>query len=81
MHNFVDRTSLLELETTQLEAFLLETLDDVADQPPLHRIRLDHDEGTLTRCHGHSHAPLLLARSNTERRSPEQSEKGTFSER
>ncbi len=54
-------TGLNELEATELEALLLEALDDVADQPALHGVGLDHDEGALAGRHGHSHATLLLA--------------------
>lgn len=31
----------------QLEALLLEALDNLADQTALHAVRLDHDEGAL----------------------------------
>ena len=61
-------TGLLELKADQLEALLLEALDDVTDQAALHSVRLDHDESTLPSSHGDGHAALLLAWSRTERR-------------
>jgi hypothetical protein len=61
-------TGLLELKADQLEALLLEALDDVADQAALHSIGLDHDESTLPSCHGDGHAALLLAWRRAERR-------------
>ena len=38
---------LLELESDELEALLLETLDDLANQTTLDAIWLDHDVGAL----------------------------------
>ncbi len=61
-------TGLLELEAHQLEALLLEALDDVPDQAALHSVGLDHDESALPSGHGDGHAALLLALCSTERR-------------
>jgi hypothetical protein len=36
-----------ELHGDQLEALLLETLEDLADNPALDTVGLDHDEGPL----------------------------------
>ena len=38
---------LHELERDELEALLLEALDDLADEAALHAVGLDRDEGTL----------------------------------
>lgn len=38
---------LLQLECDQLEALLLEPLDDVTDEAPVDAVRFDHDEGPL----------------------------------
>ena len=45
---------LHELHGHQLEALLLEPLDDVADDAALHAVRLDHDEGPLVVGHNSS---------------------------
>ena len=48
-----------ELHGDQLEALLLESLDDLADESALDTIGLDHDEGLLLVCFGgHFRSPL-----------------------
>ena len=41
---------VLELQTFEVEALLLEAADDLADEAPLDAVRLDHDEGLLGHC-------------------------------
>ena len=40
-------TRRAQLHGSELEALLLETLDDLTDETSLHTIRLNHDEGAL----------------------------------
>jgi hypothetical protein len=47
-----ESTYMHELHGDQLEALLLESLDDLAHESALDAIGLDHDEGLLLVCFG-----------------------------